>query len=217
MNRVKDMVIVVAFLAAIMFAAGGFAFQTPSVEIDAADAAEPSEAPSVKQTPEPAPETVAESPAASAEATPTPEPVEEEPPYSETDAEMLAKVIWAEARGIPSDAEKAAVAWCALNRLDAGAWGETLSDVLTAPYQFAYRESSPSTFLNAGGPRRTARPTSGAPFRQIITFSTGTGQITTSGSSTRRPAAHGIGACQTPTRRAASEENEPTRMHDFLL
>lgn len=145
MNRVKDMVIVVAFLAAIMFAAGGFAFQTPSVEIDAADAAEPSEAPSVKQTPEPTTETVAESPAASAEATPTPEPVEEEPPYSETDAEMLAKVIWAEARGIPSDAEKAAVAWCALNRLDAGTWGETLSDVLTAPHQFAYRESSPVT------------------------------------------------------------------------
>ena len=58
---------------------------------------------------------------------------------------MLAKVIWAEARGVPSDAEKAAVAWCALNRLDDGTYGETLSDVLTAPYQFAYFESSPVT------------------------------------------------------------------------
>lgn len=64
--------------------------------------------------------------------------------YTERDVELLAKVIWAEARGIESDAEKAAVAWCALNRLDAG-FGETLEEVVTAPYQFAYRESAPVT------------------------------------------------------------------------
>ena len=64
--------------------------------------------------------------------------------YTERDVELLAKVIWAEARGIESDAEKAAVAWCALNRLDAG-FGETLEEVVTAPHQFAYRESAPVT------------------------------------------------------------------------
>ena len=68
-----------------------------------------------------------------------------EPLYTERDVEMLAKTIWAEARGVPSDAEKAAVAWCALNRLDAGTYGETLAEVLTTPWQFAYYESSPVT------------------------------------------------------------------------
>lgn len=68
-----------------------------------------------------------------------------EPLYTERDVEMLAKTIWAEARGVPSDAEKATVAWCALNRLDAGTYGETLAEVLTMPWQFAYYESSPVT------------------------------------------------------------------------
>ena len=45
----------------------------------------------------------------------------------------------------PATQEKAAVAWCALNRLDAGTYGETLADVLTTPWQFAYYESSPVT------------------------------------------------------------------------
>jgi hypothetical protein len=74
-----------------------------------------------------------------------PPAVTPEPLYTERDVEMLAKTIWAEARGVPSDAEKAAVAWCALNRLDAGTYGETLAEVLTTPWQFAYYESSPVT------------------------------------------------------------------------
>lgn len=51
---------------------------------------------------------------APAAATPTPTPA----PYipDEAEVEMLARLIWGEARGIPSDMHKAAVVWCALNR-----------------------------------------------------------------------------------------------------
>ncbi len=38
--------------------------------------------------------------------------------YSEADVEMLARLIWVEARGVKSKTEQAAVVWCVLNRLD---------------------------------------------------------------------------------------------------
>lgn len=61
------------------------------------------------------------------------------------DIEMLAKVIWGEARGIKSTDEKAAVVWCILNRVDAG-FASTIKGVVTAPYQFTgYRSSNPVT------------------------------------------------------------------------
>lgn len=44
-------------------------------------------------------------------------------------------MVWGEARGIPSDTEKAACVWCALNRVDYG-YGNIVM-VVTAPYQFA--------------------------------------------------------------------------------
>lgn len=64
---------------------------------------------------------------APAAATPTPTPA----PYipDEAEVEMLARLIWGEARGIPSDMHKAAVVWCALNRVDAEGWPDTVAEV----------------------------------------------------------------------------------------
>lgn len=80
---------------------------------------------------------------------PTPEPMSSPEaaalPWTYEEVEMLAKTIWAEARGVPSTARQAAVAWCALNRLDAGTFGDTLAEVLSKPYQFDYDPASPVT------------------------------------------------------------------------
>ena len=56
-------------------------------------------------------------------------------PWSEEEITVLSKMVWGEARGIPSDTEKAACVWCALNRVDYG-YGNIVM-VVTAPYQFA--------------------------------------------------------------------------------
>ena len=62
-----------------------------------------------------------------------------------SDIEMVAKLIWGEARGVNSKAEQAAVAWCVINRVEAG-YGDTLEDVITAPSQFSgYRKGNPVT------------------------------------------------------------------------
>lgn len=45
--------------------------------------------------------------------------------YTATDAKMIAKVMWGEARGIKSKTEVACIGWCILNRVDAG-MGKTL-------------------------------------------------------------------------------------------
>ena len=59
---------------------------------------------------------------------------------------MLARVIWGEARGIPSDMHKAAVVWCVLNRVDAEGWPDTVAEVVTQPHQFAgYSPDYPAT------------------------------------------------------------------------
>ena len=60
---------------------------------------------------------------------------------SSEEIEMLAQLIYTEARGIESDMEKAAVVWCVLNRVDL--YGEPVADIVTAPHQFAYLPSSP--------------------------------------------------------------------------
>lgn len=91
-----------------------------------------------------------ESPAPVVTLSPTPELTSASPetptlPWTYEEVEMLAKTIWAEARGVPSTARQAAVAWCALNRLDAGGHGDTLAEVLSKPYQFAYDPASPVT------------------------------------------------------------------------
>lgn len=67
---------------------------------------------------------------------------------NEADVEMLAKTIWGEARGVESITEKAAVAWCILNRVDAKGYacGGDIEYVLTFPGQFVgYDEDNPAT------------------------------------------------------------------------
>lgn len=78
--------------------------------------------------------------AATPEATPA--------PYipNETEVEMLARLIWGEARGVASDMEKAAVVWCVLNRVDADGWPDTVAEVVTQPFQFVgYSPDYPAT------------------------------------------------------------------------
>lgn len=57
------------------------------------------------------------------------------PPYTQGEAEALAKAMWGEARGC-GDAGMAAVGWCALNRVDAPYWSDDLITVLSQPNQF---------------------------------------------------------------------------------
>lgn len=74
--------------------------------------------------------------------------------YTQADVEMLARLIWAEARGIGSDTERACVAWTVLNRLDSPAFeGETIAEVVTAPGQFYYPDRAPleEEFLTLAG------------------------------------------------------------------
>lgn len=58
--------------------------------------------------------------------------------------EMLAKVIYREARG-GSKRSQSAVAWCVLNRVDAKGYGNTIKKVITAPNQFAWYPDTPVT------------------------------------------------------------------------
>lgn len=64
-------------------------------------------------------------------------------PWTQEEVQMLAKTVWAEARGVPGTAQKAAVVWCVLNRLDAGGFGNTISEVVSASKQFAYAPETP--------------------------------------------------------------------------
>ena len=57
-----------------------------------------------------------------------------------TEVELIAKTVYAEARGL-SKLEQSAVVWCILNRVDAG-YG-TILEVITAPNQFAYNINLP--------------------------------------------------------------------------
>lgn len=70
------------------------------------------------------------------------EPVEHQAPppsrlsfmYTAEDVELIGRTIWGEAGGIESTAERAAVAWCILNRADL--WHQSIEEVVTAPAQF---------------------------------------------------------------------------------
>ena len=69
-------------------------------------------------------------------------PSEEFELWTEEEVTVLAKMLWGEARGVPSDTEKAACVWCVLNRVDQGMG--TIVEVVTAPYQFVgYQEDHP--------------------------------------------------------------------------
>lgn len=60
--------------------------------------------------------------------------------YTENDVVLLAKTVWAEARGL-NQTEQSAVIWCVLNRCDA--WEQTIAETVTAPNQFAYYQWAP--------------------------------------------------------------------------
>ncbi len=61
------------------------------------------------------------------------------------DVEMLAKLLYGEARGVKSATRQAAVIWCVLNRVDKpGCWGDSIAEVVTAKRQFVgYRADNP--------------------------------------------------------------------------
>lgn len=60
-------------------------------------------------------------------------------PYEPEAAEVeaLARMLYGEARGVPSTMEKAACVWCVLNRVDDPRFPDTVLEVLEAPRQFA--------------------------------------------------------------------------------
>lgn len=64
-------------------------------------------------------------------------------PFDDADVDMLAKLVYSEARGIDSEMEKAAVVWCVLNRVDSARWPDTIQKVVTQKNQFAYNENAP--------------------------------------------------------------------------
>ena len=66
--------------------------------------------------------------------------------YTQADVEMLARLIYTEARGVESKTEQAAVVWVVLNRLDnPGRPENTIAEVVTAAHQFDYRPWAPAT------------------------------------------------------------------------
>ena len=74
--------------------------------------------------------------------TPEPEPEVTPQPWTDEEVIVLAKMLWGEARGVSSDAEKAACVWCALNRVDHG-YSDIIT-VVTTPKQFVgYNEENP--------------------------------------------------------------------------
>ena len=73
---------------------------------------------------------------------PASEWLEEQAYRTETDAAIIAKVIYGEARGVYSLTEQACVAWTILNRVDAG-YG-TIEEVAKADARFCYSEKFPT-------------------------------------------------------------------------
>ena len=71
---------------------------------------------------------------ATPEATEAPAEVEEERELNPAEVELIGRTIWGEADGVKDMAERAAVAWCILNRVDT--YEQTIEEVVTAPKQF---------------------------------------------------------------------------------
>ena len=60
------------------------------------------------------------------------------------DAQMMARCLYGECRSVESTMEKAAVAWCVLNRVDDDRWPDTIQEVIGQPNQFTgYKASNP--------------------------------------------------------------------------
>lgn len=82
-------------------------------------------------------------------ATKTSEPEQQIPPrykYTDAEADMLARVVFLEAGGCAEE-EQRLVVWTVFQRVDSTDWDfrnmNTITDVVTAPYQFAYYETAP--------------------------------------------------------------------------
>ena len=78
------------------------------------------------------------------------EPIETEPVFdvvnyvNETysnEIMMLARLVYAEGRGVASQTEQACIIWTVLNRVDA--YGKSISKTILAPHQFSYKEDAP--------------------------------------------------------------------------
>lgn len=63
--------------------------------------------------------------------------------YTKSDATVIAKIMYGEARGIKSKTEIACIAWCILNRVDAG-MGKNIQAVALAANQFYYKAGAPT-------------------------------------------------------------------------
>lgn len=63
--------------------------------------------------------------------------------YTKSDATIIAKIMYGEARGIKSKTEIACIAWCILNRVDAG-MGKSIEAVALAANQFYYKAGAPT-------------------------------------------------------------------------
>ena len=63
----------------------------------------------------------------------------------DTEAEILAKILYRECRGVPSKTRQAAVAWCVLNRVDNENYPDTVYEVATQKHQFAWVPKTPVT------------------------------------------------------------------------
>lgn len=72
--------------------------------------------------------------------TPEPEPEVTPQPWTDEEVIVLAKMLWGEARGVSSDAEKAACVWCALNRVDHG-YGDIITVVSSLRITCGFRET----------------------------------------------------------------------------
>ena len=60
------------------------------------------------------------------------------------DLTVLSKLLYGEARGVESEAQKAAICWCVLNRVDNEAFPNSVYEVVTQPSQFeGYADNNP--------------------------------------------------------------------------
>ena len=62
---------------------------------------------------------------------------------TQEEIEMIAKVLYREARGVEDKDQVAAVAWCILNRVDHPNHPDTIKEVITQPEQFAWIGETP--------------------------------------------------------------------------
>ena len=96
--------------------------------------------------PQAEPQARAELPAPQPEATyqaVTNEPTPAGRTYTESDIDLMAKMVWGEARGCTVE-EQRLVVWTVLQRVDTQRWGKTIEAVITAKHQFVgYRQGNP--------------------------------------------------------------------------